>query len=201
MSNTLTLSAWINALPNTLAVYMIECLATGAKYVGSAHKQFIAARLAQALSELKAGRHHSSLLQRDWDKFGSHAFIWFVRPTGSGREAFLEEYWLIRAAKAFADFGGYVLRADINCVSASIPETERKLASSRDGCKFEYLPSKNHSPRIHPTMLKTFCQSNHPLAESKNLALDVSEEERLNLLHEWTSGALRFDPIHPAEVV
>lgn len=195
MSNTHMLSSWIKALPQSFGVYMIECLATGSRYVGSAHRQIVAARLTQELSELKAGRHHSSLLQKDWNKFGSHAFAWLVCPTETRGESLAEEFWLIRASKAFADFGGYVLRADENCVTASIPETEKKLAASRGASKFSYLPWVSPSDRIHPEMLRTFCQGNRPLCESKKLTLDISDEERSSQLQEWVSAALRFDPI------
>lgn len=200
MLNTTKLSAWIKALPNSHAVYAIECQPTGAKYVGSAHKQFIAARLAQELSDLKAGRHHSSLLQKDWDRFGSTAFVWMVRPTESGRDTRIEEYWLIRASNAYADFGGYVLRGDTNCICASIPDIEKKLASSRGKCKFQHLPGIDLSKRIHPDMIRTFCRGNRPMAESKNLTLGVDEGERLRLLSAWIAGALRFTP-NPASIV
>lgn len=195
MSNTHMLSSWIKALPQSFGVYMIECLATGSRYVGSAHRQIVAARLAQELSELKAGRHHSSLLQKDWNKFGNQAFVWQVRASASPKESLTEEFRLIRAAHAFADFGGYVLRADENCVTASIPETERKLAASRGRSKFSYLPGINLNDRIHPELVRTFCQGNRPLSESKRLTPDVSEEERLRLVQEWKSCALRFDPV------
>lgn len=195
MSNTLLLSTWIQALPDSFAVYMIECLVTGSRYVGSAHKQVIASRLAQQVSDLEAGQHHSSLLQQDWNRFGSQAFAWLVRPTKSGRDSLLEEFWLIRASKAFADFNGYVLRADVNCVSASVPETERKLAASPGTSKFSYLPGINPGDRIHPVLIRTFCRGNRPLFESKKLTLDVCEEERLRLVQEWASCALRFDPV------
>ena len=54
-------------------VYVIICIPTQKRYVGSAARSF-KDRWDQHLSDLRAGRHHSNYLQKAWDKYGEDAF-------------------------------------------------------------------------------------------------------------------------------
>jgi group I intron endonuclease len=53
-------------------VYRITCLPSGRVYIGSSID--IAKRFSEHRSSLRAGRHHSLLMQRAWDKHGREAF-------------------------------------------------------------------------------------------------------------------------------
>jgi len=54
-------------------VYVIICVPTGKRYVGSAARSF-KDRWDQHLHDLRAGRHHSDYLQKAWDKYGESNF-------------------------------------------------------------------------------------------------------------------------------
>ena len=57
-------------------VYIIRHTGTWKVYVGSALK--MAARFARHLRELTLGLHHSTKLQRAWNKYGARAFVFEV---------------------------------------------------------------------------------------------------------------------------
>jgi len=58
-------------------VYIIEHIASGKKYVGSASRSFYG-RWHSHRSSLRKGTHHSVLLQRAWDKYGDDAFVFRI---------------------------------------------------------------------------------------------------------------------------
>lgn len=57
---------------NGSGVYAITCRPTGRVYIGSSAR--VASRLRRHRVELLAGKHHSSKLQRAWNKYGARAF-------------------------------------------------------------------------------------------------------------------------------
>ena len=58
-------------------VYMIEHIASGKKYIGSAAKS-ISRRWSSHRSSLRNGKHKNSHLQRAWDKYGEDAFVFRI---------------------------------------------------------------------------------------------------------------------------
>lgn len=58
-------------------VYVIEHIASGKKYVGSAAKS-IKARWRHHRYQLRKGTHHSIILQRAWNKYGESAFAFRI---------------------------------------------------------------------------------------------------------------------------
>jgi group I intron endonuclease len=67
-------------------VYVIEHLASGKKYIGSAAKSFYG-RWHTHSSRLRKGTHHSSYLQHAWDKYGEDAFEFRVVKRTTPEEA------------------------------------------------------------------------------------------------------------------
>jgi len=57
------------------------------------------------------------------------------------------------AANAFQGFGGYYQRTGINCVAASLRETERKLAKAGIRC-YQFLPGIRVEDRIPEVLLR-----------------------------------------------
>lgn len=54
-------------------VYVITCLPTGKRYVGSSAKS-LKHRFRTHLSQLRNSKHHSKYMQRAWNKYGEDAF-------------------------------------------------------------------------------------------------------------------------------
>lgn len=75
-------------------IYCIRNIVTGKRYVGSAVRG-LADRKYQHRRQLLAGKHHSILLQRAWDKYGPSAFEWIVLEVGERDTLIqLEQHWL-----------------------------------------------------------------------------------------------------------
>lgn len=181
---------WVGALEARPGVYMIQSRSTQASYVGRADKS-LKKRVSQVFRLLNAGKHGAVLLQEGWGR-APEDYILYVHYLPDSYWARADENWLMRLARAFEDFGGYCQRGDINCVSASIRETERKLMKS--GCrKYELLPGMKFHERINPLLMNSFCSANDCLAKVKCLELDLAEGERAAQLEAWKHEALRFD--------
>lgn len=76
-------------------IYAIINLINGHHYVGQA--QSIVARWSVHVAELKNGRHHSTKLQRSWNKHGPENFIWIVLETSELEQLDrLEQKWMDR---------------------------------------------------------------------------------------------------------
>lgn len=60
-------------------IYLIECMPNNKVYVGSSTR--ILTRLSRHRSDLRAGRHHCSYLQRAWNRYGEQAFEFVVLDT------------------------------------------------------------------------------------------------------------------------
>jgi group I intron endonuclease len=70
---------------NLPGIYAIHHLGSGRFYIGSAHKS-IAKRWREHKHYLRRKRHHSTLLQRAWDKYGENEFEFLVLETVSHHE-------------------------------------------------------------------------------------------------------------------
>lgn len=145
--------SWIKSLEQRPGVYLIENTANGACYVGSATKS-LRQRLRDTLTMLNSGRHHSYLLQTDWQRFGAKNFAWWGSYALSAADALKMERELAIATDAFEDFGGYCQRTGKNCAAASFRETERKLAKARVG-RYHFLPGVRIEDRIPEVLLRT----------------------------------------------
>ena len=60
----------------TSGIYVIKNLAEGHNYVGSSVR--VCARMDGHKSRLEKGKHHSKNLQEDWNRLGSHNFLFEV---------------------------------------------------------------------------------------------------------------------------
>lgn len=183
---------WITRLNEQPGVYLIQRIDNGSTYVGSA-KHSLQQRLSQHLADLIAGEHDIPLLQDDWNTLGCNQFMWMAKYASSALDARRSEMWLIRLAHALEDHGGYNRRTSINCISASLRATERNYMSAGIR-KYSLLPTIQLHERIHPTMIRTFCQGSLPLNATKNFDLDLTEVERLRQLEGWKATAIHFGP-------
>lgn len=179
---------WINRLKEQPGVYLIQRIDNGSTYVGSA-KHSLQQRLSQHLIDLVAGGHAVPLLQDDWNTLGCHQFKWMAKYASSAMDARWTEMWLIRLARTLEDHGGYNRRTSINCISASLRATEKNYMSAGVR-KYCLLPTTRLHERVHPSMIRTFCQGSRPLNATKNFDLDLTEIERLRQLEEWKATAI-----------
>lgn len=192
-SHNEALRHWIKQLHDQPGVYAIQSLANGSTYVGST-KHSIRQRLLQNLTNLEAGEHDVPLLQEDWSTTGSSRFTWMVQYVATPKDAAKDEIYLIHLARALEDYGSYNRRTTINCISASLRDTERKFARRPRVQKYCPLPTIKPHARIHPAVLKTFCQDELPLVRTKNFDLGIPEVERIELFERWKAEALCFSP-------
>lgn len=184
---------WIKQLADQPGVYAIQSLINGYVYVG-ASKHSIRQRLLQNLIDLEAGAHDVPLLQEDWCAAGSFQFTWMVQYVATSKDAAEQEIHLIKLARALEDYGSYNRRTTINCISASLRDTEQKLSRGRGVRKYCPIPTIKPHERIHPAILKTFCQGALPLARAKNFDLGIPEVERIELFEKWKAKAHCFSP-------
>lgn len=187
---TEALKSWLRALEDRPGLYLIENTLTGACYAGVAEKS-LRQRLTRVATELRHDRHHAALLQEDWKLIGCELFAWWATYARTEGDAIMAELWLAKLSRAWEDFGGYCQRTGENCVSASLRDTERKLAGPRSRT-FRYLSTTSISGRINKALLETFCQDNIPLRRCKQLELGLDECERLRQLDEWKAKALCY---------
>lgn len=87
-------------------VYVIEHIASGKKYVGSAAKSF-SKRWREHRHSLRKGTHHSPYLQHAWDKYGEDAFVWRIVKRTSPEEAIESEQAYIDLHQAGDPKRGY----------------------------------------------------------------------------------------------
>ena len=184
---------WIKQIDDKPGVYAIKSLINGSIYVGSS-KHSIRQRLLQNLIDLEASEHDVPLLQEDWSAAGSSQFTWMVQYVATAKDAIEQEIHLIKLARALEDYGSYNRRTTVNCISASLRETERKFARGQRVRKYCPIPTIKPHERIHPVILKTFCQGQLPLVRTKNFDLGIPEVERIELFEKWKTKALCFNP-------
>jgi len=145
---------------NISGVYVIECLANSAKYVGQAN--VLVTRLRAHRRKLLLGLHEIPLLQADWNKFGQHSFLVWTTPVSRECLDAVERQTTL-FTRSLEDWGGYN-RAIVKdrSISARIRDTETKLIRAR---KFSLLPNITGWERINPIQLRRFCQSSVPMED------------------------------------
>lgn len=101
------------------AIYTIEHVATGRKYVGSAAN--LNNRWAAHKCLLKQGKHHSKALQRAWNKYGSAAFAFVCIEELDNSTDLLtrEQYWI-------DTYNSY--KQGFNCCPSAYNTAGRKLS-------------------------------------------------------------------------
>lgn len=96
-------------LEKNCGVYLITCMPTGKKYVGSSNR--ISKRWSRHRSSLNAGTHTNRYLQNSWNKYGYAAFEWAVL------EAVDEESNLIAREQHWMD----VIHPELNLADNAFP--------------------------------------------------------------------------------
>ena len=118
-------------------VYMIEHIASGKKYVGSAARS-ISRRWIEHRHDLRKGIHHSRHLQRAWNKYGGDAFVWRIVKRTTPEEAIESEQAYIDLYQACDPKRGY----NISPIAGSTlgykhtDETRAKMSTAGKGRKF-----------------------------------------------------------------
>jgi len=117
-------------------VYVIEHIASGKKYVGSAARS-ISRRWDQHRHDLRKGTHHSVLLQRAWNKYGEDAFAWQIVKRTAPDEAVESEQAFIDLYQACDPKRGYnILPIAGSCRGLKhTAETRAKMSAARTGLK------------------------------------------------------------------
>jgi group I intron endonuclease len=120
-------------IPDTSGVYLITNTVTGKVYVGSARR--MRPRLQAHRTTLRAGKHHSSLLQRAWDKYGEGAFVAAVIEECAESDLRTREQLAIDARGASDRERGYNLNPN-TAPGRGLPhreETKRKIGAANRG--------------------------------------------------------------------
>lgn len=120
--------------PSHPGVYSIRCQRDGRVYIGSSVS--VGNRLFLHRWHLRKGKHHSSPLQRSWDKHGEAAFAFEVVEAISDVEQLIvrEQFWMDRL-RAHVRQGGFNI-----CPAAGSPlgrrhtdEARRKISAAKKG--------------------------------------------------------------------
>lgn len=120
-------------VPNFSGIYEIRCSVTGKVYVGSA--VWIAKRWRSHRKDLRAGSHHSSLLQRAWSKYGEPSFVFSVLARCEAHELIATEQLFIDQMKAADKLHGFNInpRAGSALGTKHSAETRAKISAARSG--------------------------------------------------------------------
>lgn len=107
-------------------IYTIRCLANGRVYVGSSAS--IGNRLSMHRWQLQRGKHHSSPLQRSWQKHGESAFAFeIIEAVLDPRQLVSREQFWIDRLSATVRRGGFNV-----CPAAGSPLGRRHTKESRE---------------------------------------------------------------------
>lgn len=114
-------------------IYAILCVATGMYYIGGTKD--LHRRNQDHRRELGAGRHHSSHLQRAWDKHGAEAFSFEVIEPCSRKIVGEREQWYLDSFRPFDHEIGYNNKSTIswNTTQDMSPEVKAALGKSHVG--------------------------------------------------------------------
>lgn len=122
--------------PKLPGIYAIRNIISGRCYIGSATN--IAGRWAVHRCILKRGTHHSSWLQRSWNKHGPDCFVFEVLEFTEDRTRLIEreQFWL-ESLKGFWEAGGYNICpvAQSRLGRKHTAEAKAKLSAWRKGRK------------------------------------------------------------------
>ena len=113
----------------TCGIYSITCVPTGKFYVGSSVN--IEGRWRQHRCHLKAGKHHSVLLQRSWDKYGADAFVFAITLEVDAEFLLDKEQEVLDTEQPFAPHGFNICKT----VSGMDTVTRLRMSSTRLGRK------------------------------------------------------------------
>lgn len=115
-------------------IYQIEHVASGKKYIGSARR--IRRRISKHKTDLRAGKHHCSKLQRSWDKYGEDAFAFsVVEPIADEAQLLArEQHWIDTEQTLTAGFN--ICPVAGSCRGRVVtPEHRAKLSAAQSGKK------------------------------------------------------------------
>ena len=123
-----------NSIPKTSGIYKITCTANGKIYVGSSND--ISIRWNTHKKSLRKGKHHSTYMQRCWNKYGEQSFtfeiIELVMPWSILDR---EQYWLDKL-KPFGQRGfntKHQANGGRNVGFKHSPETRKKISIANKG--------------------------------------------------------------------
>lgn len=126
-------------------IYQIRNAANGKSYIGSAIN--IRKRWREHRKALLKQSHHSSTLQRAWDKYGADAFVFEILRFVTRKENLIrvEQHYLDRFRSADKKIGYNISPTAGSCLGVvRTPETKAKLSAANKG--------KKHSPESRAKM-------------------------------------------------
>jgi group I intron endonuclease len=118
---------------SNIGVYKITNTVNGRLYIGSSSD--IKHRLSGHKGDLSRGKHHSFLLQRSWDKYGSDSFK-FELVELCAREELIskEQYWIDATNCTNAEYGfnrSPTAGTTAGCIKTE--ETKKRISESKKG--------------------------------------------------------------------
>ena len=121
--------------PKVPGIYAIRNLINGKRYIGSAVN--LAFRWKSHRWNLEAGKHHSYLLQRAWDKHGASAFVFEVIEATTDDNLVLREQHWIDHFRSLSTRRGYnvALMAGSTLGTKRSSETKAKISAALRGRK------------------------------------------------------------------
>ena len=109
----------------TVTIYVIECLPTGRKYVGSAKRHKV--RWGDHRRELSERRHINSYLQKAWRKYGAENFTFTIIETCNVENRWhREQHWIDHYKSANPTFGFNLIPSVSHLPSSSVMSKKLK---------------------------------------------------------------------------
>lgn len=175
----------INFIPlNTSGVYRIINIYTGKTYIGSSI--CIKTRLREHLIELRKNNHHSIILQRAWNKYGSHAFKFCILQETNKEKAVSVEQLYINEYNSCNPLYGYNICPNAQSTLGYVhsEETKQKIAEKAMGRKVSDEAKKQMSiSRIgkkHASPPREVVE--RTAAAKRGKKLNISDERREQLI-------------------
>lgn len=117
-------------------VYVLDCIANGKKYIGSAAKCF-KKRLREHLAMLRKGTHHSRHLQQAWNKYGEAGFQFNILEICVAQDCIKREQFFIQKFNSSdGNFGFNICKESRSRLGVKSSEaTRKKIGDANRGRK------------------------------------------------------------------
>lgn len=128
--------AYGNELKDKMGIYRIFNTITSKSYVGSSKN--LRSRQQNHLNGLKCNRHHSSKLQKSWDKYGADAFWYEILEFIDTLEELIprEQFWIDKLSSTSREYGyNIALLAGNPGSTVKSPEVRARIAATLRGRK------------------------------------------------------------------
>lgn len=164
-------------------VYQIENVNTGKKYIGSSNQ--IERRFYLHKWDLRRGKHHSTTLQRAWNKYGENSFIFTVLLYCSEGMRHIYEQLILDALQTYKPENGYNI-----CIDAQAAGKGRVWTAEQRHAKSIERKGKKVSAQTYQNLLSSRKHgADHPMFGKHHTAESLKKiSDALTGRKTWNKG-------------